>query len=65
MFNIDVRRQDDQPDLRHLFADNHRGIESVVSAGGRHPDVDDRQLRFFGTTNSRRVVASPAWPTTW
>lgn len=49
MFNGDMRGQDDQSDLWHLVADDHRRIESFGGARRRHPDVDDHQVGFLDT----------------
>jgi hypothetical protein len=44
MLHLDVRRQDEDPDLGKLLADHLRGVKPLRLVIGRHPDVDDHEL---------------------
>src|ERR671919_644398 len=44
LLHLDVRRQYEDRGLRHLIADHLGGVQSLARVGGRHPDVDDREL---------------------
>jgi hypothetical protein len=41
---LDVSRENEDCGLWHLLADHAGGIEPFARVGGRHPDVDDREL---------------------
>src|SRR2546429_180938 len=43
---LDVLGQDQQRDVRILAADDQRGPDALIGMRGRHPDVDDGQVRL-------------------
>ena len=47
MLDLDVRGQDEDRDLRQLFADRPRRLEPLGRMGRRHADVDDRNVRLL------------------
>jgi hypothetical protein len=46
MLDLDVSREDEDADLRELFADRVRGFEPFGGVRRGHPDVNDHQIRL-------------------
>ena len=56
VLDLDVRGEDEDRDLRQLFADRPRRLEPLGRVGRRHADVDDRESgRSFRTSSIRPV----------
>ena len=50
--DLDVSRQDEDPDLGELGADRSRGVEAFPGLRRRHPDVDDNEIRNVSADSS-------------
>ena len=57
--DLDVSRQDEDPDLGEIGADRPRGVEAFPGLRRRHPDVDDNEIRNVSADSSheRRFIA--------
>ena len=56
---LDVLAEDEDGGARHAPPRLDRGAQTLVALGGRHPDVDDRDVRTMGDDglDERRTVA--------
>ena len=65
MLDLDVRREDQDPDLRVRGPDRPCRVEPLQMLRGRHADVDHHEIRdLLAHACSPSAVASPACPTT-
>ena len=51
MLDLYVRRENEDADVRASLSDGFGGDESLDRVGGRHPDVDDEQVRVVAAND--------------
>ena len=56
--NLDVLREDHDPDVRVPLSDLLGGTQALVGVRWRHPDVDDRDIRLVARDLEEQVVGA-------